>query len=305
MNRRWVIAVAGLACSHATTLPVDGAASEDTGAPPAADAAVDLAVPPDLAAPDAAVEARPPGLDAMMAPDAAVDVASDVALAPDATPAALAVDPNAFFFAETAIACDSTTAAVVTVSNGGSGPSTTLQVALEGGFPDQFRVDKDGCSGHSLAPAQSCVVEVRFAPRRSMSESFTAELVIKGPAGERASAALSGEAHADHFDVFPLSALSLDFSTVAPGSTSAAQELGWTNGSPDAATIGALTITGDFVLAGDTCGGKTIAAGGSCQIGVQFQPRGAGQRSGTLGVPAKGACGYVFGGTVSLTGVGQ
>jgi hypothetical protein len=304
MNRRWVIAIAGLACSHATTLPIDGGAIEDTGLPPAADAAVDLAVPPDLAAPEAAVvEAPPPMLDGAPS-DAAVDVAPDVILPPDTSAASLAVDTSAFFFAETAVGCQSIATAAVTVSNAGSGPSATLQVALEGAFPDQFRVDKDGCSGHALAPAQSCVVEVRFAPKRAMSDPFTADLVVKGAADERVAAAFSGAA-VPHFDVFPLSTVSLDFQTVTVGSTSAVQEITWSNNSSDPATVGASTVTGDFVLASDTCGGKTIAPNASCQIGVQFEPHGAGQRSGLLTVPAQGACGNAFNGVVTLSGVGQ
>src|SRR5262245_56578187 len=115
MNRRWVIAVAGLACSHATTLPVDGGSIGDTGRP-AADAADDLAALPDLAGPEAAAEAGPPGGD-----DAAIDVAPDLVQPADVAASSLAVDPSAFFFAETAIGCESTRPAVMRVSNGGPG----------------------------------------------------------------------------------------------------------------------------------------------------------------------------------------
>jgi len=305
-----VIVVAGLACSSGEGPPGDGGPGPVDAGPvwgPEA-AADDLASGPDAALEGPGIEPDA-GADQTMVLDTAGPGGAFDAAAGDAGPAELDVDMNAFFFGPTPVGCASARAAVLTVSNTGGRSTAALQVALEGAAADRFRVDSDACSGHVLAPAAPCVVEVRFVPKQLASEPLTAELVVKGATGERAATALSGEANVTHFDVFPFLAGYLDFQTVKLGDSSAIQEDTWNNNTDFPATPGEPQFVGtnpaDFVVASNGCTGKTIPAHQSCKIGVQFRPGMAGQRSARLTLAAMGACGYSFDDFLTLVGVGE
>jgi hypothetical protein len=60
-----------------------------------------------------------------------------------------------------------------------------------------------------------------------------------------------------------------------------------------------------FVVAGNDCTGKTVAAHQGCRITVQFKPAMAGQRSATITLAAAGACGYSFSDFLTLSGVAE
>jgi hypothetical protein len=307
----WVVAVTGLGCGSASplpdataVLPGDGPASgpEDGGAGTDAPTGVLADTGVDAGGADGAAA------DATAAADLAAPT-DQAAPADSATPAALAIDTSAFIFGPTPRSCESTTAAVLTVSNLGGAASAPLHVGLEGAFPDRFRVEKDECSGRPLAAGASCVVQVRFAPKQLMDEPATADLVVKGAEGERAATSLAGESNVDNFDVFPLMAGLLDFQTVKVGVASASQEDVWTNNTdfPATPTVPMLMGTNaeDFTIVGDTCAGKSIPARQTCRIAVRMTPRAAGQRFATIKVSAAGACGYDFTDMLTLVGVGE
>jgi hypothetical protein len=245
----------------------------------------------------------------MSGADTAVDAPADFSPPPDVIVAALDADVDAFFFGPTVVGCESPMPAVVTVRNTGTVASGVLRVSLEGSSPDRFRVDKDGCSGKSLPPSGTCVVEVRFVPRQLIGQPLTANLVVGGAAGESATTALSGEADFTHFDVFPWSQTSLAFPSTPVGTASAAMEAVWTNNTDFPATVGQPRLTGvaagEFTVTTDGCSGRTFAAHQSCRVGLRFQPSMAGERSATFALEATGACGYAFGSFLTLSGVGE
>jgi hypothetical protein len=301
----WLVAAAALACSGG------GSKAPDAAAGLASDAAIGTS--PDAAGTDtASPDGVAPG-DAAAPTDAdlstAMEAGADQSLADARDPAALAIDMSAFLFGPTPFACESAMPAVLTVSNGGGSSSTALQVALEGAFPDRFRVETDGCGGKALAPGATCVVQIRFVPKVHMEQAATAELVVKGTAGERAGTALSGQSNVDNFDVFPLMAGFLDFQTVKVGATSPILEDLWTNNTDFPATPSAPMLVGthaaDYVIASDTCTGRSIPARQTCRIGVQLKPTAAGQRFAAINVTAAGACGHDFADMLTLLGVGE
>jgi hypothetical protein len=305
-SRWWVIAFAGLACSG-------GAKRTDDGGGGPVDT---LVTSPDSSPIDGAMEAdgdRPPGGDALdgpASPDGGSDAPlADAAPADSAVPAALSIDMSAFIFGPTPFACESAAAAVLTVSNLGGSATAPLRVTLGGTFPDRFRVDRDGCSGRSLPPAGTCVVEVRFVPRQLMDQPATAELLVAGAAGEEASAALAGEARPDDIAVFPWMTGLLDFGTVKVGATSAVVEDTWTNNTDLPATPGAPVLAGDaaadFTITTNTCSGKSIAPRQSCRLGARLAPSASGQRLANVVLPATGACGYDFRDVLTLNGAGE
>jgi hypothetical protein len=303
-----LIAVAGLACSgSASTAPDAAAVPADTAASPTPDAAtVDTAVT---------------GADTAVAPDTspdapvAIDVQpdrppADFSPAPDVIVAMLDVDMDAFFFGPTVVGCESPKPAVLTVRNAGSVASGTLRVGLEGSSPDRFRIDKDGCSGKSLPPAGTCVIEVRFVPRQLGGQPLTADLVVGGAAGESATTSLSGEANVTPFDAFPWAQQApLSFPATAVGAASATMEAVWTNSTDFPASVGQPVKTGvavdEFTVATNGCTGQTIAAHQSCRVAVQFKPAMTGPRAATLTFGATGACSYSFGDYLNLSGVGE
>jgi hypothetical protein len=55
---------------------------------------------------------------------------------------------------------------VVVLTNGGSAPLRVLGMAPMGTAKDEFRVERDRCTGRTLAPGEHCTVGVRFTPRQ-------------------------------------------------------------------------------------------------------------------------------------------
>jgi hypothetical protein len=305
----WVIAVAGLACSSGSASSTDGGG----GPPDEPVVAPDAGVVADGAIADSAIDSgavdavAPDAPAAEVSPDA---TAFDTAPRPDVVTADLDVDMNAFFFGPTVAGCESPMPAVLTVRNAGTVASGTLKVSLEGSSPDRFRIDKDGCTGHALPPAGSCVIEVRFAPRDLVGQPLTAELVVGGVAGESVSTALSGEAMIGHIDVFPWAGNNpVKFPSTAVGTASAPAEAVWTNNTDFPATVGQPGFSGagtnDFNVASNGCTGQTIAAHQSCRVAIQFKPASTGQSVANFFLAAEGACGYSFTDFLILSGLGE
>ena len=105
--------------------------------------------------------------------------------------------------------------------------------------------------------------------------------------------------------VASLSHTTVFLGSVTVGTTSAAQTITLGNGSSTPLSITSLAITGtnasDFAEIADTCG-PSLAAGGTCTIGVTFTPSASGQRTGTLSI-TDNATGSPQ--TASFTGTGN
>lgn len=100
-----------------------------------------------------------------------------------------------------------------------------------------------------------------------------------------------------------LSTSTLTFPATMVGKTSAAMSVTFSNLSPatDALGITSVATSGDFHVAGNTCG-SSLAAGASCTIKVTFKPTATGTRNGTLTIKNFNVNGP---GTVTLTGTGS
>ncbi|MGI5149685.1 phosphodiester glycosidase family protein [Plantactinospora sp. CA-294935] len=99
----------------------------------------------------------------------------------------------------------------VTVTNTGDQPLRIYSTEIEGAIretrdsfrgdreQDVFRVDRDQCSGRTIAPGRTCVVAVRFTPKRPDVTS-TASLVFRTNTAERRdSVALTGTSTSPHW----------------------------------------------------------------------------------------------------------
>ncbi|MFF4754592.1 choice-of-anchor D domain-containing protein [Streptomyces sp. NPDC002514] len=92
---------------------------------------------------------------------------------------------------------------------------------------------------------------------------------------------------------------SLTFPSQALNTTSSAQTVTVTNTGTAAATVSAITTTGDFSQT-NTCG-TSIAASASCTVNVTFRPTASGTRTGDLTIAGNASNGTT---TVALTGTG-
>jgi Tol biopolymer transport system component len=97
----------------------------------------------------------------------------------------------------------------------------------------------------------------------------------------------------------------LDFGTLQVGTNSGVLLATVTNTGISSVLPASIAATGNFtVVAGGTCAVNTwISPGGSCTVGVRFNPSAAGTRSGTLTIAESGFA--AVSGAGALTGIGQ
>ncbi len=146
--------------------------------------------------------------------------------------------------------------------------------------------------GTSGAPAARDGATLSFAPNTGLA----GRLVLSGgedQAGnllnQTASLLLAPEPRA------VVSPSSLSFGSTLTGATSAPRTVTVGNAGGAHLTGPSAIVTGDFIVASNTCTGASVPPGGTCTVGVSFRPGWVGTRNGTLSIGGK---------TVSLTGTG-
>ncbi|MFN8512849.1 MAG: choice-of-anchor D domain-containing protein [Chloroflexia bacterium] len=189
--------------------------------------------------------------------------------------------PLSLDFGQVAVGATSA-AQTVTLTNTSDGPLTISSV---GSSNAAFHVGADTCTGATLPAGSSCQVSVTFRPTATGQQ--TGSLVFNTTVGSgQQSISLTGLGVAAATPTIGLSATTLSFGAQQVGTQSITQMLTLTNTGNVPVTISAVVLNGtnssDFVLYGNSCVGATIAAGGTCQIGVAFKPTAAGTRTSTL-----------------------
>ncbi len=174
----------------------------------------------------------------------------------------------------------------LTVTNGGGGTLTVLNVTVSAGNAGDFLKSGDTCSGVTLGTlpgdVKSCTIGMLFKPGAAGARQSSL-LVIHSASGSAQTVVLSGVGVTG---AVGLGAASLQFGTQTVGTQSAAQTLTVTNSGLGILTLGPVTVggaaAGDWTLLANTCAGATIDAGKTCQIGVAFKPTAEGDRGATL-----------------------
>lgn len=206
----------------------------------------------------------------------------------------ITVSPTSLVFAAQSSGTASA-AQTITVTNTGNATLNLSQLTTTGDFSETGT-----CATAALAVGASCSVQVAFLPTATGARSGV--LTIYGNvAGGQATVALSGTGTTAASIV--LTPQFLNFATTMIGSTASnstgsAPFLTVSNTGGQPATLGALTVTGDFAIAQNTCG-STLASQTGCTLGITFTPTASGLRSGTLSLVT--SAGTV---TASLTGIG-
>ncbi len=183
------------------------------------------------------------------------------------------------------------TAQVITFTSDGNAPVTISSLVVTGDF-----VESDTCAGQTLAVGETCTVSVQFAPAATGARTGLLTVYASVPGGQ-VTAALSGTASAPAAVV--LTPLSLSFPSTIVNQTAAAEIVTISNTGGTAATLGTVSVTGDFAIGQSTCG-ATLAAQTGCSVSIVFKPTASGVRSGLLSVTDSAGTQ-----TAQLSGTGQ
>ena len=153
-----------------------------------------------------------------------------------------------------------------------SGPVTAV---VSGANAGDFTVDSSGCT--TLAVQQSCQIKVHFSPGAVGDRAAT--LTISGNPGGTTAVTLHGTGVAVGFAPPPYA-----FAAQPQGTSSDVTDFVLVNHGPT--PLAGLTVTGSdpshFSIAGGSCLGATVPAGGSCTVSVVFNADAPGSYSSTF-----------------------
>jgi hypothetical protein len=210
-----------------------------------------------------------------------------------ASPAApvMTLSPVSLTFATQAVGTASTPQ-TITVTNSGNSQLILSQIMATGDF-----TETDNCVGSTggIAAGASCAVEVEFLP--STTGTRTGLLTVYGNvAGGQATAALTGLGATGAAVV--LSPTAVTYVGTNVGGVSVAQDITISNTGGVTATLGTISVSGDFAITANTCG-ATLGPSAGCTLAIAFQPAASGTRTGSLRVTDSTGTQ-----TASLTGLG-
>ena len=168
-----------------------------------------------------------------------------------------------------------------TVTNTGGAALTIGTVSITGGQGGAFPIGTDGCSGQTVQPGDSCTVAVKFSP--PAGGGYTAQLSVPDNAtGSPQTATVEG----DSAGPVALSPAEVQFGAGTVGLTGPAQTVTLLASGTGAVSVSHVAVTGpqesDFAIASDECTGKTVSAGDTCTVAVDFTPAAAGSDSASL-----------------------
>ncbi len=174
----------------------------------------------------------------------------------------------------------------LTVTNTGGGASGAVAAVLGGAMVGDFIIDSNACAA-ALAPAETCLVVVRFAPTSVGTKVGT--VTASSVPGGSAVANLTGRGiRPSAISIAPTPVV---FPETLIGGESIEQTLTVTNSGDAAATGLAPSVAGahrnDFVIARTDCA-MNLAAGASCEVNIAFKPTAAGDRSASLNISTTG-----------------
>ncbi len=181
-------------------------------------------------------------------------------------------------------------AQTVTVSNSGSASLTIASLAFAGSHASDFATvaGANPCtSGRSLAAGASCTADIVFTPGASSGTRSATFVVSAGTAGS-VSVGLSGIAAAPAAPIVSLTPASLNFGSVAIGSSAASQTAVLANSGTAALSISGLQATPAVYSLSHDCP-ATLAAGSRCTLTVGFTPAATGAVSGSIAITSNAA----------------
>lgn len=172
----------------------------------------------------------------------------------------------------------------ITLTNSGDLPGAFFIAVIAGGASGSFDLVDEDCTSTPVMPAASCTVNVRFSPQGVGVKSARLALFGEGEGGTMVM--LTGAGTASATPAMTLMPSSIDFGRQTIGTKSSGHYLSFHNDGAAPVELGSAAIVGDdldqFKLAGDTCSGTILAAGGECLLRVRFTPDSTGAKAATL-----------------------
>jgi hypothetical protein len=178
----------------------------------------------------------------------------------------------------------------VTVTNAGASTLTISSIATNPPF------SQTNTCGSSLSAGANCSVSVVFTPTAAGTANGSL-MITDSAAGSPQSVVLSGNGNGATVSFSPSS---LNFGNQTVNSTSAGQTVTMTNIGNATLNITSITASGQFAIAGSTCG-TTLTASSTCSFTVTFTPTQTGTVNGNVTLADNG---YPSPQSVPLTGVG-
>lgn len=177
------------------------------------------------------------------------------------------------------------------VTNTGSVPLQVTSLTLAGDY-----IESDTCNGKSILPGDACIIEVSFAPTQTGSDAGLLTLYGNLAAGGQLTVPLNGTGTPGAS--VTLTPQSLCFAATLIGQTSntscqsgstpqQVQSIVIANTGPITVALTSVSVSGDFILAANTCGASLApanTANDSCTVSISFKPTLSGSRTGALTV---------------------
>ncbi len=163
-----------------------------------------------------------------------------------------------------------------TISNTGTAEGDIAGIGFTGPFARAASAGSCPAGAFSLADGESCTVNVVFQPVAAGAASGSATVDLGGAPGDAPAGApstvvnLTGNGTAASIGVAPSS---LNFGSIAAGTTSAAQTVTFTNSGNGSGSVDSFSFSGGFSRSGGTCPSTlpfTLTPGQSCTVGVVF-----------------------------------
>jgi len=179
----------------------------------------------------------------------------------------------------------------VTLTNNGDESLQAISITVTGPF-----TAANTC-GADLQGRATCAITVAYVPSQIGAESGVLSVSDNKHSNQTVTLVGTGLAPAGA----SMTPASIDFGAYSLGRTSNAQTITLTNSGGSALAGLAYSISGDFIIAANSCT-ASLGVDTSCQIGVVFSPTQTGTRTGTLTVSASNLSAAF---NTSLTGIGE
>jgi PKD repeat protein len=170
----------------------------------------------------------------------------------------------------------------VTLTNAGDAPLQVTGLTINAAGARNFVVDDDHCSGRTLAPGASCIVEVLFLPTSTGAKAASLDFEDDA-AGSPQSVALAGVGQSPVIAVTPAR---VEFAEQGIGTESQPRAVTVTNDGTVPLQVEGVAPTGngagEFTVAGEGCTSAPVEPGHTCQVEVQFKPGTMGTASALL-----------------------
>ncbi|MGQ0621975.1 MAG: choice-of-anchor D domain-containing protein [Panacagrimonas sp.] len=199
----------------------------------------------------------------------------------------LALDPGTLSFGNQRV--DTTSGLLsFTVRNPGTDMLAISSISVNGDY-----LRDGGTCGTSVVAGGQCTVGVRFMP--TATGARPGSVSVATDAGTQA-VTLSGTGVEPQLALDPGA---LSFGNQRVDTTSELLSFTVRNPGTDSLAISSITVNGDYLRDGGTCG-TSVAAGGQCTVGVRFMPTATGARPGSVSVATDAGTQAV---TLSGTGI--